>query len=441
MGGACVSIKSKTVKSKQKNGDNNEKKIPDKENENKDLKDKETKDNQNQKENSPKEITFKIIYKDKEYSEKVKTSEKISHLFTLIKKYQNNKYSEFDLIFEENISLSSKLNEEISEVFKNKEDITLKMLYLGLEISFDIKKEIEISNTLIAQPLFDLGENIGLLIYHKLDNNFTSEILKSQKLSKYNHLSAYCTCKNVLFICGGESKENKGTNNRNYISNFTKIDLFNTETINELPMLEQARAWHSMIFVPPKLIFIIGGDTKTVELFDIERGELNSDSEMNEIRNECTLFCLNDAILYAFSGVSINGNYIKNIEKCNLRAEERKWKIIEIKNNEIQIQNCFYISCFTENSSNIILFAENENENHSYDSLEFEEEEEKGKLKVFNSNMKITDVCPDKTFHPINNNMSILLPLIGNHVSVYYTKKEFELEKKSFPDALKQIYD
>ena len=227
-------------------------------------------------------------------------------------------------------------------------------------------------------------------------------------------------------------------------------------------MLEQARAWHSMIFVPPKLIFIIGGDTKTVELFDIERGEINSDSEMNEIRNECTLFCLNDAILYAFSGVSINGNYIKNIEKCNLRAEERKWKIIEIKNNEIQIQNCFYISCknvlficggeskenkgtniscFTENSSNIILFAENENENHSYDSLEFEEEEEKGKLKVFNSNMKITDVCPDKTFHPINNNMSILLPLIGNHVSVYYTKKEFELEKKSFPDALKQIYD
>ena len=99
MGGACVSIKSKTVKSKQKNGDNNEKKIPDKENENKDLKDKETNDNQNQKENSPKEITFKIIYKDKEYTERVKTSEKISYLFTLIKKYQNNKYSEFDLNF------------------------------------------------------------------------------------------------------------------------------------------------------------------------------------------------------------------------------------------------------------------------------------------------------------------------------------------------------
>jgi hypothetical protein len=265
--------------------------------------------------------------------------------------------------------------------------------------------------------------------------------LKNEKLLKYNHLSSYCNCKNVLYICGGESKENKGTNSRNYISDFTQIDLFNKESINELPMLEEPRAWHSMIFIPPKYIFIVGGDTKSVELFDIERQKVTLDSELNEIRNECTLFCLNDSILYAISGININGNYVKSIEKCNLRAAEREWKMVKLKKTEIEIQNCYYISSFGENSSSVILLAANENENHNYDSLIFEDGEEEGVLKQFNSNIKITDVCQDKSFHPLNDKKSIYIPLISYSVTAYIIGNDLKLEKKSFPDALKQIYD
>ena len=441
MGGACSSNKSKVVKSKQKEEEKKDKENTNKEKEKNDSKIKEIKEEENENELSSREITFKIINKDKEYIEKVKSSEKISYLFDLISKYKTKKYSEYDLIFEEDVSLASKLTEEIGSIFKKEDDITLKMLYLGLNISFDIKKDYEDSNTLIAQPLYDLGGNIGLLIYNKFENTFSSEILKSEKLLKYNHLSSYCNSKNVLYICGGESKENIGTNNRNYISNFTKIDLFNTESINDLPSLEHPRAWHSMIFIPPKYIFIVGGDTKVVEIFNIEKQELTPDSEMNEVRNECTLFCLNDSILYALSGLSMNGSYIKDIEKCNLRAAEREWKLVKLKESDIEIQTCFYISCFTTNSSNIILFAANENENHDYNSLEFEDSDEEGNLKLFKSNINITDVCPDKMFHPINNDMSILIPLIGNHVSVYLINNNLKLEKKSFPDAFKQIYD
>ena len=441
MGGACSSNKSKVVKSKQKEEEKKDKENANKEKEKNDSKIKEIKEEENENELSSREITFKIINKDKEYIEKVKSSEKISYLFDLISKYKTKKYSEYDLIFEEDVSLASKLTEEIGSIFKKEDDITLKMLYLGLNISFDIKKDYEDSNTLIAQPLYDLGGNIGLLIYNKFENTFSSEILKSEKLLKYNHLSSYCNSKNVLYICGGESKENIGTNNRNYISNFTKIDLFNTESINDLPSLEHPRAWHSMIFIPPKYIFIVGGDTKVVEIFNIEKQELTPDSEMNEVRNECTLFCLNDSILYALSGLSMNGSYIKDIEKCNLRAAEREWKLVKLKESDIEIQTCFYISCFTTNSSNIILFAANENENHDYNSLEFEDSDEEGNLKLFKSNINITDVCPDKMFHPINNDMSILIPLIGNHVSVYLINNNLKLEKKSFPDAFKQIYD
>ena len=115
------------------------------------------------------------------------------------------------------------------------------MLYLGLNISLEDNKDYEAINTLIAQTLYDLGGNIGLLIYNKFENTFYSKILKSEQLLKYNYLSAYCNCKNVLYICGGKSKQNMGTNKRNYISNFTKIDLFSTESINELANLENLR--------------------------------------------------------------------------------------------------------------------------------------------------------------------------------------------------------
>ena len=441
MGGACTSVKSKVVKSKQKDEEKKEKETDNKEKEKNDSKIKEIKEDENENQLSSREITFKIINQDKEFIEKVKSSEKISYLFNLISKYKTKKYSEFDLMFEEDISLASKLTEEIGVFFKTEDTVSLKMLYLGLNISFDVKKDYEASNTLIAQPLYDLGGNIGLLIYNKFEKSFSSEIIKSEKLLKYNHLSSYCNCKNVLYICGGESKENIGTNNRNYISNFTKIDLFSTESINELPDLEHPRAWHSMIYIPPKYIFIVGGDTKVVEIFNIEKQKLTPDSEMNEIRNECTLFCLDDSILFALSGISINGSYIKNIEKCNLRAAEREWKIIKLKESDVEIQNCFYLSCFASSSSNIILFASNENENRDYNSLEYEDGEEEGNLKLFNSNLKITDVCPDKIFHPINDETSILIPLVDNNVSVYLLNNDMKLEKKSFPDALKQIYD
>ena len=440
MGGACISVnKNKKIKSNQKDEEKKENENEEKKEEKKDDEIKEIKESE--KELIVRDITFKIINKDKEYTEKVKSSEKISYLFTIISKYKTNKNSEYDLIDSEDTSLASKLTEDIGAVFKEGDNITLKMLYMGLNISFDIKKEYEATNTLIGQPLFDLGENIGLLIYHKSENKFTSEIVKSKKLLKYNHLSAFCNCNSNLYICGGESKENIGTNNRNFIKDFTKIDLFSPETIIELPTLENPRAWHSMIFIPPKYIFIVGGDTKVVELFDMEKQKVTPDSELNEIRNECTLFCLNDSILYAISGININGNYVKSIEKCNLRAAEREWKMVKLKKTEIEIQNCYYISSFGENSSSVILLAANENENHNYDSLIFEDGEEEGVLKQFNSNIKITDVCQDKSFHPLNDKKSIYIPLISYNVSAYFIGNDLKLEKKSFPDALKQIYD
>jgi len=84
----------------------------------------------------------------------------------LISKYKEKKYSEYDLLTEDEICLSSKLNEQISSVFPNQESVSLKMLYMGLELSLNIKNDYEVTTNLLGEPLFDLGIKIGLLIFH-----------------------------------------------------------------------------------------------------------------------------------------------------------------------------------------------------------------------------------------------------------------------------------
>ena len=51
------------------------------------------------------------------------------------------------------------------------------------------------------------------------------------------------------------------------------------------------------------------------------------------------------------------------------------------------------------------------------------------------------DVCPEKVFHPISDNTSVLIPLTGNIVTLYSFGSDLKLNKKLYPDALKKILD
>jgi ATP-dependent exoDNAse (exonuclease V) beta subunit len=155
MGGACTSAnKNKKIKSNQKEDQKNENENEEKKEEKKESEIKK----ENEKELINREITFKIINKDQEFTEKVKSSEKISHLFTLIAKYKTNKNSEYDLIYDEDVSLASKLTEDIGEIFKTEENVTLNMLYMGLNVSFDDNLLNSIIDNVLSNPVFnDLG--------------------------------------------------------------------------------------------------------------------------------------------------------------------------------------------------------------------------------------------------------------------------------------------
>ena len=374
-----------------------------------------------------------------EFKETFKSTDKISSLFDILL-LKKSKYSQYDLTTNEYLSLSSKLNEKIGEIFKDTENAEVNMLYLGLDISEDIKTEYENTNTVIGMPLFDLGQNVGLLIFHKIEKKFSTEILKDKKLSKFNHLSSICNGKNILYLSGGDETTKHGKNKTS--NHFCSIDLLSPKSVNSLPVLNIARSWHSMIYIPKKYIYIIGGGTKDTELYDIEKKSLIIDKQMNEVRNESTLFVMNNSILYAFCGISAEGTFISTVERSNLRQKERTWSYVNYSTADNTLfEECFYIGTMFSDTS-LILFAANEDEKNDFPNILFDlEDEDNPTLSYYESGEKIIDIVPEKVFHPIGHNISILIPLVGTKAKIYKIDEALKLNIEYFPDALKSIME
>ena len=476
MGGACSSTKDKKgkeVKANDPKGKKNEKEN-DKEEEKKEEEKKEKSSSSSSTEEEKKEeekkdikpafeeLTVKYILKGEEkYTQKYSTREKIASLFDIL--YQNeNKYSEYDLITSNQVSLKSHLNECIYQIFNESEEIEVNLFYLGLEISNDIRKEYESSSTIIATPLFNIGDDIGLVIYNKFTKKVSGKILNnSRDLTKFNHLSSYCNGRNFLFIAGGESdkgmisetykkKPTKTTaysnvsdgneQNLNYLNDFYSIDLIHYDKIEVLPHLIIRRAWASMIYIPPKYIFIVSGTCNSVEVYDIEKKMINHDSDLNEKRGECSLCCINNSVLYAFCGFAVGENFLSTIEKCNLRNEKRTWSLVNYSTiDDFLFEQCFYAcSYFSDNS--IVLFGASENDKNTYQNILFDtEDEDNPTISVYQSEIKIRDVIPEKFFQPLSDNTSILFPLTTSECKMYKIDQNMKLIEEKFPDILNEI--
>ena len=393
---------------------------------------------ENDKENIT-DIIIKYMLNGKlEFEQVFKTADKISDLFDKILE-KKSKYNEYDLIANDTINLSTKLNEKIGSVFPDTENAEVNMIYLGLDISEDIKSEYESSYDVLGTPLFNLGENIGVLIYHIKKNNFTSEILQNKQLMKFSNLSSICNTKNILYISGGDENKNS-TEKTNPINLFYSIDLLNTNKIEELPSLNTARCFHSMIYIPNKYIFFVGGNTPDVELFDIKKKEIIIDSKMKEIRNECTLFVMNNSVLYAFCGISPEGSFLTTVEKCNLRQKDRSWSYVNYSTADNTLfEECYYIGQFFSDNS-LILFASNEGDNNEFSNILFDlEDEENPTISYYEKGEKISDVVPEKIFHPVGNNNFIMIPYVTTLAKIYKIDDDMRLSVETFPGAMKNL--
>ena len=433
-------------------------------------------------------IITEILQNSKSSKETTITIEPNKTIKELYEKLEININSEYDINLKDNnqtitnINVNKKIIDILYPYIKDninfQHSIYLSLIYKGLQIPNNIIGSYIEKNPIIGAPVFDNPDYFAIITF-----NSKSKEIKSFKydqknselsfLSKFNSFTAYCNANGLLYISGGENEQSEDFQksvveyndffcidlnqlnlyNNNYsigdnlsdndnvlTNNLTNINEKNDINIKQLPNLLEPRTWHSMIFVPDKYIFIVGGSSKTVELYDIEKNILIKDSELKEMRSECTLCLVNNIYLYAFCGFLLHQTFNCSVEKCNLRKNERTWEYANFNmNNNIHFYPSFFCVSYYKNDE-IILIGGNdsiEEKNNSYLIKIGNEENHFDEIYEFNKldNEKY-GVFRDKLFTPIDNKYAINIPLIyGENIQLLLLNMDTgEIEQKFYDD-------
>jgi hypothetical protein len=290
----------------------------------------------------------------------------------------------------------------------------IELSYAGLSLAEDARTAYINSFKFLAAPKYE-SSPFEMVIFNILESLPINHIFNEENhkiLSNFSNFSAYCNGANKIFFSGGEIK-----NSEEYSNMFVEIDLLNLENVKILPVLNQARSWHSMIFVPPKFIFIVGGkNTKSVELYDMEKKTISIDSNLNEYRGEAPLSLVNNTYLYVFGGFTYNDKHPKSFERCNLKMKNRVWEIVNLKNPEIFEPSFFSLAYGRGNS--IILLGDRENANYINKSYSYVlNENGEDQLQPYEPHRAEEPyINSEKFFIPIDPFKSILLPLYNSEV-------------------------
>ena len=372
----------------------------------------------NDKQNKNK-IKISINYNDEPKKDcLINKNEKLS---SIIKELGLDEEADYDFYDSNNVLINDKIDEEISKIFNNKKDILLTIKQAYLKLAKDNRKFIQENTTLISTLTFNYSSSLGLFIYNTKTKQIFSYEFSFEKypfLQKINNFTSFCNSNNYLYISGGEDDKNNNQGQDFFIKiNLEKIK--SDELIySNLVSLKNKRYWHSMIFIPEKYIYIIGGPgTKEIELYDIENNSFISFELLNYERCEPSLILVDNKYLYCICGFQLNNGFIDTIEKCNLSKRERKWEIVnyQIKVGEnIMADRSLIVSFFGVSylKNNIILIGDKENNkiiNPNYlikpNHKDIDIIEEYGYIEV-----EDVRLFSEKFFIPINENESIALP-------------------------------
>ena len=377
------------------------------------------------------------------YEKEIEGDNKINELITSL---NLRAIGDFIIEFQNSIKIGyDKINENfqdiITEVFNKDipDIIEMNYSYKGLDIPGNMdnimKAYIE-SNFIIGSAILDNPEFLSIITYEKNTENLQPYFYKrkdNEDLLKFNLFTAFCNAKGNLYFSGGETEETYDPDksiakyNDFFYIDLTKLnDNKNKIIINELPNLNESRTWHSMIYVPYKYIFIVGGsNTKSVEIYNIETNEINKDSELNNYRSECTLCLVNNEYLYAFCGFLLHNEFNASIEKCNLLKEERQWELVNInENNGLIFKPSFFGVSYFRNYNEILLIGGNDNGDEKHFDYLYKigkNEEDKDEIKTFKSNLNENNVVyRDKLFMLVGDNKSVNIPLIiGEDIKIF----------------------
>ena len=372
----------------------------------------------NDKQNKNK-IKISINYNDEPKKDcLINKNEKLS---SIIKELGLDEEADYDFYDSNNVLINDKIDEEVSKIFNNKKDILLTIKQAYLKLAKDNRKFIQENTTLISTLTFNYSSSLGLFIYNTKTKQIFSYEFSFEKypfLQKINNFTSFCNSNNYLYISGGEDDKNNNQGQDFFIKiNLEKIK--SDELIySNLVSLKNKRYWHSMIFIPEKYIYIIGGPgTKEIELYDIENNSFISFELLNYERCEPSLILVDNKYLYCICGFQLNNGFIDTIEKCNLSKRERKWEIVnyQIKVGEnIMADRSLIVSFFGVSylKNSIILIGDKENNkiiNPNYlikpNHKDIDIIEEYGYIEV-----EDVRLFSEKFFIPINGNESIALP-------------------------------
>ena len=371
--------------------------------------------------NNNKKHIIKLSVKYNDDTEKEISIDANEKLFSIIKVLRKKEDADYNFYDSNNVLINDKKDEEISKIFKKKNKILITIKKVSLDLVENNRKYFADNTSLIGTVTFNNNSSLGIFIY----NTQTKQIIsyeytydKYPLLKNINNFTSFCNAKNSLFISGGEDESNSNQGQNLFIK--INLEEIASKELNysSLISLKYKRYWHSMIFIPEKYIYIIGGPgTKETELYDIENNAMIPSESLNYERCEPSLILVNNKYLYCICGYQLDNNFLDTIEKCDLNKRERKWEIVnyQIKSGEnIILDRSLIVSFFGVSyiKDDILLIGDKENNkviNPNYllkpNDKDIDIIEEYGYIEGDN-----TRLFSEKFFIPINENESIALP-------------------------------
>ena len=339
-------------------------------------------------------------------TEKDKDIDQVNKKKIINKKEKKNLESpkdKIDKIANEQIKIEQ-IEEQVSLIKSEKNE----MLYSNIESNKkEDKEEEKIENILKIDEEPYIPNYIGKLCFEPLDLFIYDTKKKSFHVQKYRNedyegltsSSSCCNGDNKLFVSGGIDS------NEEIIDKFWIFDLadYNMECMPNFISKNN----HSMIYIPNKYIFLVGGNNEKVVYFDINEKVLEPWSDLHKRRLEPALIQVNN-YLYVFDNVNKNeNNFELNFERTNLLSNKPNFELIEPNLDENILGNIIpkFFGVSKESEDNIIflggnIFDEENDENNDIKNYSYDINENKIKF----SDVSFVNIqLKEKTFFKFNN--------------------------------------
>ena len=310
----------------------------------------------------------------------------------------------------------------IDLISKNIEELTDLELIIESEDILDISenKQNKLNNPDIQYKILrPYQKPFRILCFNSQENNVSIKKYEKQTLEFFGlkdfvlSKSSYCNSFNDLYISHGENK------------NFYKINniKLNIEKLDDIPW---EKKYHSMIYIPKKYIYFIGGNSRVTFHYDFINKVFKVWSPMKYIEKYPGLVYVNKTYIYAFGHPKKLDDF-NFIERTNIRKKP-KWDVINCKLSEPF--NLKRFACILSNDEKIYFVGGKEAKNDRIFFFDLKSNEI-SKTSQINSFIRINE----SNFYDINEFTSVLLPqetngdikfIAFNHRTKKFRKLRFE---------------